>query len=98
VVRFAGVKLVAEPRTLQHVADGGGNLYLWPRACRCCAGRSYTLEAALRPPALPFSRVHEEGGISVWATPGLAAPDEVHVELGRRGGLRAFWNGQAWIG
>ena len=92
------MRLVAEQRTLQHVADHGGDLYLWPREYRCCSGRSYVLEAATRPPEKAFCRVHEEGGISVWTTPGLAEPDEIHVELGRRGKLRAYWNGQCWIG
>lgn len=92
------VQLVAEQRTLQRVADSGGDLYVWPRGYRCCGGRRYVLEAATQPPDKAFRRVHEEGGISVWATPGLAEPDEIHVELGRRGTLRAFWNGQSWIG
>jgi len=92
------VRLVAEQRTLQHVADRGGDLYLWPRGTRCCAGRSYVLEAATERPERAFRRLHEEQGIALWATSGLAEPDEIHVELDRRGRLRAFWNGQAWIG
>ena len=40
------VRLVAEQPTLQHVADHGGDLYLWARGFRCCAGRSYVLEAS----------------------------------------------------
>jgi len=92
------VRLVAEQRTFQHVADRGGDLYLWPRGLRCCAGRSYVLEAATRPPAREFLRTHEERGISVWTTPGFVQPEELHLEVDRRGQLRAFWNGQAWIG
>jgi hypothetical protein len=92
------VRLVAEPRTLQHVVASGGDLYVWPRGYRCCAGRSYVLEAATEAPDVAFRRVHEQDGISVWATPGLAEPEEIHVELGRRGTLRAYWNGQSWIG
>ena len=89
---------MAEPRTVEHVVESGGDLYLWPRGYRCCAGRSYVLEASTRPPDKAFRRVHDEDGISVWATPGLMEPEEVHLELGRNGKLRAFWNGQAWIG
>lgn len=92
------MRLVAEQRTLQHVADRGGDLYLWPSGLRCCAGRSYVLEAATRSPDQEFLRVHEERGISVWTTPGLLEPQELHLEVDRRGQLRAFWNGQAWIG
>jgi hypothetical protein len=92
------VQLVAAPQTLQKIAEAGGDVYLWARGTRCCAGYSYDLQAATTPPERHFRRVHEEGGISVWAPPGLPEPDEVHLELGRRGKLRAYWNGQAWIG
>jgi hypothetical protein len=98
LVPLSPVRLVAEPRTLQHVVASGGDLYLWPRGYRCCAGRSYVLEAATVPPEKAFRRVHEQDGVSIWATPGLAEPEEIHVELGPRGALRAYWNGQSWIG
>jgi len=92
------VHLVAEERTLRHVADRGGAVYLWPRGYRCCAGRTYLLEASTEAPSRAFRRVHEQEGVQVWATPGLAEPEEVHLELSRRGALRAYWNGQSWIG
>ena len=40
----------------------------------------------------------EQDGVAVWATPGLAEPDELHLDLGRRGTVKAYWNGQSWIG
>jgi len=92
------VRLVAEPETLAAVRGRGGALYVWPKASRCCSAFTYTLETETSPPAKEFWRVHEEDGIEVFATPGLIKPDELHLELGRRGKLRAFWNGQAWIG
>jgi hypothetical protein len=92
------VRLVAAEETFRHVADRGGNLYLWPRETRCCAGRTFTLEAATQPPDRTFVPLCEQDGIAVWAPPGLAGADEVQLELGRRGHLRAFWNGQSWIG
>ncbi len=92
------MRLVAGQQALQHVAQQGGALYLWPRGIRCCGGSSYVLEASTAAPDKPFARLHEERGISVWATPGLVEPEEVHLELDRRGRVRAFWNGQAWIG
>ena len=92
------MRLVAEQRTIQLVADQGGELFVWARGLRCCAGRSYVLEASTRRPDQAFARVHEEHGVTVWATPGLVQPDELHLDVDRRGELRAFWNGQAWIG
>ena len=56
------------------------------------------LESATEPPDRDFELVHAAGAFQVFATPGLVEPDELHLELGRRGKLRAYWNGQAWIG
>jgi hypothetical protein len=92
------VRLVAKAETFRHVADHGGRLYLWPHETRCCGGRRYTLEASTQPSDRSFVPLCEQDGIAVLASPGLAAADEVQLELGRRGQLRAYWNGQAWIG
>jgi hypothetical protein len=45
-----------------------------------------------------FELVHAADGFRVFATPGLVQPEELHLELSRRGKLRAYWNGQGWIG
>ena len=92
------MRLVAEPDALTAVRQQGRMLYIWPKASRCCSALTYTLEAGTSPPAKEFRRVHEGDGIEVFATPGLTEPQELHLELGRRGKLRAFWNGLAWIG
>ena len=65
---------------------------------RVVAGRTFLLESATEPPDRAFELVHEADGFRVFATPGLVEPEELHLELSRRGKLRAFWNGQAWIG
>jgi hypothetical protein len=59
---------------------------------------SSLLEAATEAPSDELELLHTSDGIRVFATPGLVEPDELHLELSRRGALRAFWNGQAWIG
>jgi len=56
------------------------------------------LEAATERPDREFELVHAADGFQVFATPGLLPPEELHLELERRGRLRAYWNGQAWIG
>ena len=56
------------------------------------------LESATEAPAREFEFVHAADGFQVFATPGLLQPDELHLEVGRNGKLRAYWNGQAWIG
>ena len=56
------------------------------------------LESATRRPDRAFELVHAADGFQIFATPGLAEPDELHLELARTGHIRAYWNGQAWIG
>lgn len=92
------MKLVVEPSVREHITERGGAMYVWPRMVGCCRGRSYVLEAATERPDREFELVHAADGLQVHATPGLRQPDELHVELGRRGKLKAYWNGQAWIG
>lgn len=93
------MRLVAEHEARAAVRERGGILYVWPKASRCCSALTYTLETGTTPPAAKeFLRVHEEDGIEVFATRGLLKPQELHLEVGRRGKLRAYWNGQAWIG
>lgn len=92
------MRLVVEPETLAVIRERGARLYIWPKASRCCSAWTYTLETAWARPDKKFQHVHEEAGIEVFATPGLIEPQELHLELGRRGRLHAYWNGQAWIG
>jgi hypothetical protein len=56
------------------------------------------LESDTDPPDREFELVHAANGFRVFASQGLVEPDELHLELDRRGKLRAYWNGQAWIG
>jgi hypothetical protein len=92
------VKIVASADAAEMVRQRGA-LFVWPRALRCCGGRQYTLEASTaRPPAGDVELVHAADGYQVWAAVGLRLPDELHVELDRKGAVRAYWNNQAWIG
>jgi hypothetical protein len=92
------VKIVAGPGVRDFVDMRGGAVYVWPHTTRCCSVRTITLEADTTPPDREFELVHAADGLRLFAIPGLVAPDELHLELGRRGKLSAYWNGQAWIG
>lgn len=92
------MRLIATDKALNHVAANGGTVYLWSKETRCCGGRTAVLEVATKPGERSFERIHCEGHFEIWATKGLPVPAELHLDLGRRGALRAFWNGQAWIG
>jgi hypothetical protein len=86
------------PTVREHVDARGGSVYVWPRRLGCCRGTSSTLGASTDCPEREFELVHAADGFRIFTTPGLIQPDELHLELGRRGKLHASWNGQAWIG
>ena len=88
-------ELVASAGVIDAIRERGGALYVWPRKARCCGG-TITLEAATDPPNKVFRRV-EAKGIDLLVPVGMALPDSLHVEISRRGRIRAFWNGLAWV-
>jgi hypothetical protein len=93
------VRIVATPEALKHVAGRGGAVYLWAKETRCCGKRTSVLEVATEPGVTRvYEQIQREGPLEVWATKGLRAPEELHLDLSRKSALRAFWNGQAWIG
>jgi hypothetical protein len=92
------VRVVVTPEALSHIGRSGGGVYLWAKATRCCGTRTSVLEVATEPGVRDFEQIHTQKDLAIWATNGLAVPAELHLDLSRRGALRAFWNGQAWIG
>jgi hypothetical protein len=89
------MQLVAAPGVIESVGRRGGSLYVWPRKDRCCGG-AIRLEAATDPPGKAFRRVDADG-FDLYVAAGMALPDSLHLEVGRRGRIRAFWNGLAWV-
>jgi len=92
------MRLVVGSNVREHVDERGSVVYVWPRRVGCCSGRAFVLEAATEMPNRQFELIHASDGLQILASPGLRQPKELHLELGRRGKLRAYWNGQAWIG
>jgi hypothetical protein len=91
------MRVVARPDTMEALRECGA-VYVWPRAVRCCKGRQHVLEAAVEHPEGDFELVHAVDGFRVYARRGLVEPEELHFELDRKGRVRAFWNGQGWVG
>ena len=91
------MRVVARPDVIRALRDHEA-VWVWPRAYRCCGGRQWVLEASLERPTGTFELVHAADGFRIYATPGLAQPDELHFELDRRGRVAAYWNNQSWIG
>ncbi|MEP7224648.1 MAG: hypothetical protein ABI783_06795 [Actinomycetota bacterium] len=92
------MRLVVGSKVREHVQERGGSVYVWPRKVGCCGGKAFVLDADTEKPDREFELVHAVDGLQILTTLGLSQPDELHLELGRRGTLRAYWNGQAWIG
>jgi hypothetical protein len=88
-------ELIASPGVIDAIRERGGALYVWPRKARCCGG-AITLVAATEPPDTVF-RSLEADGIELFVPVGMTAPQSLHLEISRRGGIRAFWNGLAWV-
>ncbi len=89
------VELVATPEVLEHVRSRGGAVYVWPLRASCCGG-TIELRAATERPAKVFRQV-EASGVELFLTVGMIEPDSLHLEVSRRGTVRAFWNGLAWV-
>ncbi len=89
------MELVATPAVVDVIQEHGGALYVWPHKARCCGG-TITLEAATDPPDRAFRHV-EVDGIDLFLTVGMTEPESLHLELGRRDRILAFWNGLAWV-
>ena len=92
------MRLVVDAKAREHIDSHGGQVFVWSRTIRCCRGRTIVLESATERPDRAFELVHAADGFQVFAPPGLLEPDELHLELSRRGALRAYWNGLSWIG
>ena len=87
--------LVASGPAVAAIRERGGALYVWPRKARCCGG-AITLEAATTPPDKVFRRIDTDE-LELFVPIGMATPSSLHVEISRRGRIRAFWNGLAWV-
>jgi hypothetical protein len=91
------MRVVARPDARELLLAQGA-VYVRPRALRCCRGKQYVLEASLERPEGEFELVHAVEGFRVYASRGLVEPDELHLEIDRKGRIHAYWNGQGWIG
>ena len=69
---------------------------MWPVRARCCGGM-IELRAATEGPDKVFRHV-EASGVEVFLSVGMVEPDSLHLEVSKRGKVRAFWNGLAWVG
>ncbi len=96
----AGVSVLAPPEVRALIARLGGTLYVWKSVHGCCTGKVALLETGAGPPpvGLRFRRI-DAGGFGVeMDVRALASLHTLELEAGRRGSVKAFWNGQGWVG
>ena len=67
------------------------------RTALAAAAYTWTLEATTEPQEGDFRRLAYDD-LSVLVASGLAEPDKLELETDKKGRLRAYWNGQGWIG
>ena len=91
------MRVVTRPGARELLRDRGA-VYVRARALRCCRGRQHVLDASLERSGGDYELGHAADGFRVYASAGLVEPDELHFEVDRRGRIRAYWNGQGWIG
>jgi hypothetical protein len=89
------MRLVTSPAAAEHVRAAGGAVYVWPTRASCCGG-TVELRASTQAPDKTFRRA-EVDGLELYLTAGMGEPDVLELDLSRRGKLRAYWNGLAWV-
>ena len=89
-------RIIATDATVDLVRRRGGCLWVWTRASRCCGG-GIGLESATEVlPGREFQVVAREP-FEVQLAAVYPPPEELHVDVSRRGRLNAYWNGCAWV-
>lgn len=76
--------------------EHGGAVYVWPYKAHCCGGMVQLTASTERREDKVFRRV-EANGIELYLTVGMKDPESLHLELGRRGRINAYFNGLAWV-
>ena len=89
-------RVIASEAAVDAVRRGGGRLWVWTRSSRCCGG-TVRLEAATEARAGREFRLVATEPFELRLATAHRPPEELHVELSRRGRLDAYWNGCAWV-
>jgi len=89
-------RVVATDEAGDAVRARGGRLWVWTRSSRCCGG-TVRLEAATQAHVGREFRLVASEPVELRLATAHPAPEELHVELSRRGRLDAYWNGCAWV-
>jgi hypothetical protein len=91
------MRLVVTPAAEDVVRSHGGQVWIRLHGSRCCRVVTWTLDASTDAQGGDFRRLAYDG-ISVLVPASMVEPEYLELEVDRRGRLRAYWNGQGWIG
>jgi hypothetical protein len=89
-------RIVASDATVAAVHLRGGRLWVWSRSSRCC-GANVRLETGTEERAGRDFRLVADEPFEVRLATAHEPPDELHVDVSRRGRIGAYWNGCAWV-
>ncbi len=79
----------------------GGTLFVWMTVHGCCTGAVRLLETSGARPktdGVRFEPIDADGVTVQIDTRVRLSLHTLVLEPGRRGAVKAFWNGQAWVG
>lgn len=89
-------RIVASDATVAAVHLRGGRLWVWSRSSRCCNG-IVRLQTGTEARARREFRLVASEPFEVRLATAHPPPEELHVEVSRRGRFDAYWNGCAWV-
>ena len=89
-------RIIATNATVDLVRERGGRLWVWTRRSHCCGGGIELESSTEARPGRDFQLVAHEP-FEVQLATAYPAPEELHVDVSRRGRLKAYWNGCAWV-
>jgi hypothetical protein len=89
-------RVIASEAAVDAVRSRGGRLWVWTRSSRCCSG-TVRLEVGTESRAGREFRLVASEPFELRLATAQQAPEEIHIELSRRGRLDAYWNGCAWV-
>jgi hypothetical protein len=89
-------RIVASDATVAAVRERGGQLWVWSRASRCC-NANVRLETGTEARADREFQLVAREPFEVHLATARTPPEELHVDLSRRGRLDAYWDGCAWV-
>jgi hypothetical protein len=89
------VRVIASNEAAALVGERGGRLYVRVAGGHCCGGTRHLETASIPEKGREYERVHA-GDFEVFFPREARLPDELHLDA-RRGRVRAYWDGCAWV-